>query len=137
MTFRSKVDTWLAIVLVGSAAISVGAAAVVAMSASSAIELVPLAFLIATAVFMLWLLRSTTYTFDESSLHVKSGPFHWRVPLSEIRSAIPTRDPSSSPALSLDRIRIDRGSKMPLLISPEDKDAFFAELLRRRPDLRV
>jgi hypothetical protein len=47
--------------------------------------------------------------------------------LDEIESIVPTHDPRSSPALSLDRLRINyrrRGKLRAILISPADKEGF-------------
>ena len=40
----------------------------------------------------------------------------------------PTRNPLSSPALSLDRLRIDYGSGRSIMVSPEDKDKFIGDI---------
>jgi Bacterial PH domain len=62
---------------------------------------------------------------------VRSGPFHWTIPLREIRSVRPTQDVRSGPALSFDRLRVEFGAGRVLLISPRDRDAFLADLVRR------
>ena len=43
----------------------------------------------------------------DTDLVVRSGPFHWTIPLRSVRSVVPTRNPLSSPAVSLDRLRIE------------------------------
>ena len=72
----------------------------------------------------LWIFVGTHYTFVRDELIVRSGPFRWRIPLRDIKSVTPTRDMLSSPALSLDRLRIDYGKGRAVLVSPVDKDAF-------------
>jgi hypothetical protein len=72
----------------------------------------------------MWLLRATSYTFDHTDLKVRCGPFAWRVPLREIRAVTATRNPLSSPALLLDRLRIDFARGSSIMISPLDKEAF-------------
>ena len=83
-----------------------------------------------------WVLAATDYTLTDTDLRVRSGPFRWRVPLHEIRSIAPTHNPLSSPALSLDRLRIEHGERKWLMISPRDKDGFLRELESRRAALR-
>jgi hypothetical protein len=131
ITFRSKIDRWLAAVIVGAAIVSLGTVVAVAIAASLllALTLGPLIFLIGGAL-PLWVLTATSYTLDASDLHVRSGPFRWKVPLREIRGIAPTRSPLSSPALSLDRLRIDFGGRW-IMVSPDDKDRFLAELRQR------
>ncbi len=131
ITFRSKIDRWLAAVIVGAAIASLGTVVAVAIGASLLLAwtLGPLIFLIAGAL-PLWVLTATSYTLDASDLHVRSGPFRWKVPLREIRGIAPTRSALSSPALSLDRLRIDFGGRW-IMVSPDDKDRFLAELRQR------
>lgn len=133
ITFRSKVDTWLVVVLLASAAVSVMAVLMVGVMES------PLSALVVSPVLLLniglprWLLRTTDYTFSATDLAVRSGPFAWRIPLHEIRAVTPTRNPLSSPALSLDRLRIEYGGKNSIMISPQDKEGFMKELRKRVP----
>lgn len=79
----------------------------------------------------LWVLLGTHYTLTDSTLQVRSGPFRWRIPLSEINGIEHTRSPLSSPALSLDRLQISYGRGSLLMISPRDRDAFMRELAAR------
>ena len=134
--FRSRVDPWLAAVIVGAAVVSAGAVVAVVLDESaerSPSLFASLAVLVLIGVILpVWVLQSTRYALDGRYLHVRSGPFRWRVPLDEIRAVTPTRNPLASPALSLDRLRIDRGRNGSIMISPADKDGFLAELERRR-----
>ena len=132
ITFRSKVDWWLAAILFISALASVIAIAIVAVAESPRLALMFSPMLLLTVGLPFWLLRATEYRIGPSELHVRSGPFAWRVPLREIRAITPTRNPLSSPALSLDRLRIDYGQSRSIMVSPVDKEAFVTELNARR-----
>ncbi len=70
------------------------------------------------------LLIGTHYTVDRGELKIISGPFRWKVSIDEITSVEPTRSPLSSPALSLDRLRIRYGKGRRVLVSPADKEGF-------------
>lgn len=133
VTFRSKVDWWVRVLLVAAAIPPLVAIIATAIDGSPLRALLFSPVLLVTVGLPLWLVRSTAYTFDGDVLTVRSGPFVWRVPLRDIRRVTPTRNPLSSPALSLDRLRIDYGTRS-LLISPEDGDRFLEELRRRLPD---
>jgi len=133
MTFRSKVDWWLGAVLLIAAALSGMAVAIVAVVESPLAALAVSPILLLSVGLPVWLLRATRYTFDAENLHVRCGPFTWRIPLREVRSVTPTRNPLSSPALSLDRLRIDFGRMKSIMISPEDKEGFLRELRKRVP----
>jgi hypothetical protein len=78
-----------------------------------------------------WTLLGTYYVIDATSLVIRSGPFHWIVPLREIRSVRPTRDVRSGPALSFDRLRIEYSGGRVILISPREKEEFLTDLARR------
>jgi hypothetical protein len=133
ITFRSKVDWWLAAVLLISAAASAMAVVIVSVVESPLLGLAISPLLLLSVGLPTWLLRATTYTFGDTDLEVRCGPFAWRVPLREIRAVTATRNPLSSPALSLDRLRIDFGPMRSVMISPEDKEGFMKELRKRVP----
>jgi hypothetical protein len=133
ITFRSTVDWWLAAVLSISAAASATAVVIVSVVESPLLGLAIAPLLLLSVGLPMWLLRATTYTFGDTDLEVHCGPFAWRVPLREIRAVTATRNPLSSPALSLDRLRIDFGRMSSIMVSPEDKEGFMKELRKRVP----
>lgn len=132
---HSKVDLWLIAVTALSVATSTGALLAVFLKGG-----VPAAVLAGTALLLLvagiglplWVLLGTRYELTPERLLIRCGPFRWTVPLREIRAVTPTRNPLSSPALSLDRLRIDYGRGSSVMISPRDKDRFLADLARCR-----
>jgi hypothetical protein len=79
-------------------------------------------------------LRSTYYLIDAGTLVIRSSMFTWRVPIAEIRSITPTRSALSSPALSLDRLRIEYGRKA-IMVSPEDPKRFIEALRTKNPSI--
>lgn len=90
------------------------------------------------AVFALWILYSTGYRIERNAVIVRSGPFRWRVKLDSIEEVVPTRNPLSSPACSLDRLRIRyTGSRLGIMISPKNKMAFLRDLAARAPGLEL
>jgi len=97
-----------------------------------AVVMVPVT-LVLGAGLPLWVLLGTRYELTPGRLRIRCGPFRWTTPLNEIRAVEPTRNPLSSPALSLvDRLRIDYGRGSSVMISPRDKARFLAELERLR-----
>lgn len=85
-----------------------------------------------------WLLRYTYYEVQPGAqtLRIVSGPLVWRVPVQAITSVLPSASPFSSPALSLDRLRIRYGKHDSILISPADRAGFLAALLHLNPAIR-
>ena len=130
-TFRSKVDTWLGVALIGSVALSFAVACVVLLQGMPSGAWLAIAVALTGAILPLWIFVDTKYVIDDRILSIRSGPFRWRIPLNEIRSIEPTRNPLSSPALSLDRLRIVYGKKRSCMVSPSDREGFIAEIERR------
>ncbi len=123
--FPSKIDAWLVVLLV----IAIGG--VIAGFIGVALENEePVATVVVGAVMLLMvllivsLLFRTYYSVEGDTLRVVSGPFRWRVPIAEIESLEPTRNPLSSPALSLDRLRIRYSGGKAIMVSPADKQRF-------------
>src|SRR5262245_37306789 len=107
MKFQSKIDTWLAVTLFSSALASLVAAYLVATQ-TLRFELA-VALLAIGGGLPLWLLYSTPYEISGAALHIRSGPFRWRIPQSQVPRVTPSRSLISSPALSSDRLRIEYG----------------------------
>lgn len=123
--FRSKVDAWLVFVVV--AALVVLAAALVWMiiqGAPFAAIALFLGVMTLVTLFIGLIFTRTWYEIDSRELRIVSGPFRWTVPRDSIRSVEESRNPLSSPALSLDRLRISYGDRRWILVSPEDKTGF-------------
>lgn len=136
IVFPSRIDRWLAIVLASSVLVSLGVALILPFVLPGAIGLPVAALLLASGSLQLWLLRATDYTVDGTELRIRCGPFRWRIALQDIRRVTPTRSLLSSPALSLDRLRIDYGDGRALMVSPADKDGFIAAVERRATGAR-
>lgn len=131
--YPSKRDTWLVAVMVIAGLYSLAVAALVT-SEEPVSGLAVLSLVIAVDAFVFWIFVKTFYVVTGTDLLVRSGPFRWTVPLSNIQQVRPTRNPLSSPALSLDRLEI-RHARGSLMISPEDKRAFLEDLVARTPGL--
>ena len=123
--FESKKDTWLLIVIYGSSVLCAFVAIILPVAELSMLMIVTSLFvLLIGCIFPLWLVFSLRYRVDETSLNIVCGPFKWFIPLSDITSIEPTNNPISSPALSLDRLKIMHGKYKCVLVSPSDKTGF-------------
>jgi hypothetical protein len=127
--FRSRVDGWLAVLLVLAMAITL-TTSLAALAAGGPAWPAGFGLLLGFGL-PAWIVLSTRYTLDDTTLHVRSGPFSWRIPLAEVTGTAQTSNPLSSPALSLRRLRIDYGAGRSLMISPRDEDDFVRELETR------
>ena len=126
--YKSKTDAWLLAVLAVAIAVSLFAA-IVTVSDGSAAAWPMAAFIAIIGVGLpIWLLLSTRYTLEPRQLRVQSGPFKWHIKVADITSITPSSNALSSPALSLDRLRIDYGSGRSLMISPRNKEQFLRDI---------
>ena len=105
LVFRSKVDGWFR-VLPWVGVLVVGAVLVIPVAQGDRAALWFTPALLLPAALPLWLLRTTNYTITGTHVRIRCGPFRWNVPLADVRAVRPTRNALSSPALSLDRLRI-------------------------------
>ena len=129
--YRSQIDRWLLSAFAVSTGASVGAIVLFLYTGFSADQFVLIPLMLAIAAFPWWILMTTDYTVTNRSLEIRSGPFRWSVPLRDISRIEFTRSPLSSPALSLDRMRIQYTAGKQIMISPERREQFLAELRRR------
>ena len=88
---------------------------------------------------MIPIFTRTYYLLDPGALVVVSWIIKIRIPYGNIVSVKESKNPLSSPALSLDRLEITYHTKSPkssfILISPKDKQAF-VRLLKEKCTLR-
>jgi hypothetical protein len=123
--FKSKVDRWiLVLILLAIIGQVVAITAAVNEAGEPAMITSLILVMIGVVALMVWLLLGTHYTVDRGIIRIVSGPFRWKVPIDEITSVTETRNPLSSPALSLDRLSIRYGKRRRIMISPADKAGF-------------
>ncbi|UCE32806.1 MAG: PH domain-containing protein [Burkholderiales bacterium] len=132
---RSKVDPWLRLVIVAGALLALAGTVAMAATPQPVVRLLAVPIAVLGAVLPLWVLLGTTYRLEPQSLEVRCGPFRWHVPIREIQDVRPTRNPLSSPALSLDRLRIEYGERSAIMISPRDRERFLRELSLLRAEV--
>lgn len=89
------------------------------------------------AVWIGWMPLNTNYEIGRTELLIRSAGFRWRVPLDSIVEVLPTHNPLSSPACSLDRLRVNyqnrKGRMRFVLISPREKEDFLRNLADALP----
>lgn len=135
IVFRSKVDLWLAVLLGGALLFALVSVLVATVRLNDPALWLGLAMTLAVGGFVVWLFLSTCYELDGRELVVRSGPLRWRIDLATVESVTPTRNPLSSPALSLDRLQIRYGKGRFLLVSPVERNPFLNALARAEPAL--
>ena len=135
--FSSKVDWWLAAIVIAVPLISAGTivAGLAAGDTGAAISAsVTLALVLALYVGVVC---PVAYEVGERDLVVRFGLVRSRIPLAHITKVAPSRNPLASPALSLQRIRLDRRGGGFVLVSPADRAGFAAAIQRGAPDAEI
>jgi|SRR5690625_652245 len=126
--YRSKIDAWLVIVLVVSMGIMLASVSTVLLSSPEQGRVVVLVSLVLAVGLPAWVFMSTRYVVSRRQLRVQCGPFRWKIPVADIVRITPSNSPLASPALSLDRLRIEYGSGKSLLVSPRLASDFIRDL---------
>lgn len=122
MRFSSKIDVWLGVLVI--------AVAIVVLKAACSIVLKPYGFFEAAVLFILgtvlpvWVLSSTNYYVINENLWIHSGPFRWKISTLTISKIEFSRSWASSPALSLNRIKIEYDGGKSIMVSPKERRKF-------------
>ncbi|WP_421828165.1 PH domain-containing protein [Larkinella sp.] len=94
--------------------------------------------LLAVVAFIVYLFLNTRYTIRNGKLEVTAGfLYQSTIDVGAIRQIRETRNPLSSPALSLDRLEIVYNRYDGVLLSPKDKQGFVNDLLELNPAIEV
>lgn len=135
VTFKSKIDTWVLVVVLLVVSLAILAADAVAAT-ESALGWIAAGILALFGVLLpLWILTYTRYELGDRTLEVRCGPFRWTVPIDEISDVSSTQNAARGPALSMQRLRLRYGNGRSLLISPDNRDIFVRSLELRRSEL--
>ncbi len=145
---EAKVDRWLALLLAGVvvAEVATGLALILGTGLeprSPGEEWLAGVGMIGSGVLIglaLWGCYRIRYEVSPAELRVNFGPFKTSIPLHSIVEVLPTHNPLSAPAPSLDRLRINyrkpNGKLRFALISPLDREAFVRDLQAAAPHLQ-
>ncbi|MGC7873270.1 PH domain-containing protein [Desulfosporosinus sp. SYSU MS00001] len=87
--------------------------------------------------FIAWLWFGTGYRLTDDELKIRCGPIRQTIALNEITEIKGTRNPISSPALSLDRLQIKHGAGKIVIISPQDKEGFINLIVSKYPTVII
>lgn len=138
LRFNTKIDLWLLIVALGIVALCLWLLIERwPANGSDGILLTGLwvVLLGLGIVIPLWILTSVRYFLSAETLRIRCGPMQLRVPLADIESIKPTNSLWASPALSLERLRIEYGEGRAVMISPEPREEFLRQIEFRRRQL--
>ena len=129
--FHSKIDWWVLAFLICMTGLLVQL--LLTMQAKGTMEAYPVhtAVYLLTIVVIWWPVWNTRYRVSEDCLTIRCLFLSWRIPLAQIQKVSPSNNSVASPALSLNRLKIDYqqdGVKKFVLVSPRHQDKFCAAL---------
>ena len=141
--YPTKVDWRIGLILIFNVAVLIGSALpfFIGPPAQTPLGLAIGVFSLALAVLTGWIPFNTNYEIGQTELVIRSAGFRWRVPLDSIVEVFPTHNPLSSPACSLDRLRVNyrrpNGRLRFVMISPREKEKFLRDLAEAVPGLKL
>ncbi|MGO3920467.1 PH domain-containing protein [Acinetobacter venetianus] len=126
-TFRSKIDWWFWGVVIATTGLLLQF--LWTMYVKGTMQEYPehAAVYLFTIVLLWWPILNTRYIVTENDLIIHSMLFKWKINKADIIKISASNHLISSPALSLDRLRIDypkNGNVTHILVSPKDQKAF-------------
>ena len=129
--FRSKKEWWVVAFVICMTGLIVQL--LVTMYAKGNISAYPVhaATYMLTVMVLWWPILNTRYLVDDEYLVIHSMFLKWKIKRSDIQGISTTNNSVASPALSLDRLKVDYikdGKAKFVLISPKDKTAFLTAL---------
>ena len=134
--FSSKVDWWLGLILCSLPVAPISGIVLALLRQDQEAALSALGGLILIIAILLGLAWPLHYTLTEEEIKIRFGLIRYRIPYRELQGISPTRTPLSNPALSLDRLRLERGRIVDTCISPKEKDEFLSAVAARAPHLK-
>lgn len=130
-TFRSKIDWWVLGFIVAMSGLLIQL--LLTMYVKGTMQEYPEHTVVyMLTVILLWMpVMTTRYVLTEHELIIHSMLFKWNIPFSDIQKISQTDHLDVSPALSLDRVKIEYikdGKLKQMLISPKKSQGFCQQL---------
>jgi len=125
-TYKSKVDWWLMVIIFGVLFFPI-------IQGVIEKEYIVSIFSLLIVVLILLLFRSIKYKIDGNNLIIWKN----KIDINSIKKIYKTKNPLSSPALSIDRIAIVYNKYDEVLISPKERMDFINQLLEINPNIEV
>ena len=137
-TYKSKVDLWIAILLILIVLLGIYAIILSIFFSATANESIGLGITGIVMILSVLIFLPVNYTLLESQLLIRFGLFRHRINYQDIKSVKKTFNLLSSPALSLKRIEIQYSKGIGFtLISPNDIESFVKDLSIKCPHLKL
>lgn len=125
--FRSKIDWWVLGFLIAMTGLLVQLLFTMYAKGTMAEYPEHTSVYILTIAVIWWPALNTRYIIQEDTLTIHCLFLKWNIPLANIQKMTPSHDSIASPALSLDRLKIEyikEGEHKQILVSPRNCQAF-------------
>ena len=132
--FRSKIDWWVMGFVICLTGMLIQL--LLTMYAKGTMAEYPehTAVYVLTIAMLWWPVWTTRYTVANGKLNIRCMWLNRNIPMADIQGVSPTSNSVSSPALSLDRLKVDYlkdGKIKFVLVSPKDKQGFTSLLMSK------
>lgn len=139
-TFRSKIDWWVLGFIIAMTGLLLQL--LVTMYAKGTMQEYTehTAVYIITIAVLWWPILNTRYVVGENTLTIHCLLFKWRIPIVNIEKISKTNHSISSPALSLNRLKIEylnEGKSKYILVSPRNPQKFYQALQQKNSKIEV
>ncbi|MCK9494136.1 MAG: PH domain-containing protein [Dehalococcoidia bacterium] len=135
--FPTKVDWWVLVCIVSGPLVAGAAAVGSLLSDDIAAMVVSWVMLVGVGLLYVAVVWPVYYEVDGETLLVRFGMIRSRTPLNDVVRIRRSRNLLSSPAMSLDRLQIDRRGGGFFLLSPADKAGFIAAIREGNPNVTI
>lgn len=131
--FRAGRDVWIGGVLWGSIALMVWSVTRMIKDGD------PVGTIIVSGLILLLLSIwfRTSYEIREGRLFITSGPYYKSIPIDRITSVRKTKNPFTSPSLTIWKLEIQFGTHGVVSVGPEDRDELILALREVNPEIEV
>ena len=136
-TFRSKVDWWIAAIIIAVPLLTLAVLVGALISGDPQAQRILAVTAVGTLLLYFGVVWPVGYDLEERLLVVRAGLLRTRIRYTALTSISVSRNPLASPALSLDRLRIEYGKQRFVLISPAERADFVRAVLAFAPQVTL
>lgn len=133
-SFRSKIDWWLLGFIIAITGLLIQFLFTMYAKGTMTEYFEHTAIYLFTILMLWWPIFNTRYIIQNETLRIRCMFIKWEIPLSCVQKISKSSNSISSPALSLDRLKIEYvqdGKMKNVLVSPKDQSAFIQAVQRK------
>ena len=86
---------------------------------------------------VIWMWFRTGYNIEDTKIKVRCGPLKWTININDIQQIHKVKTLFSSPALSINKLKITYGKYNEICISPKNEDDFLRLIMKENPRIQL